>query len=382
MRRRAVRRDYDVIVMGVGGIGSAALHHLARRGATTLGIERFGVAHDRGSSHGDTRIIRKAYFEHPDYVPLLHRAYELWGELEQDSGAELFHRCGFLTIGPPESAAITGLEVCYRQHRMPHERLDADGIAARYPQIRADAGSVAFFDPVGGYLRAEDCTVRHVQQARAAGAELLTDTPVISWEALADGIVVRTPADEITAARLIMTTGAWIRPLLEACGVATQVWRKVMFWYDVAGDSSFLPDELPTFFVEKGYGHFYGFPSVDGKGLKAAEHLAVTPVDDPETLERELLPADGPPVQRFVSETFPGVLSGHTAHAVCMYTVTPDHHFVIGPHPDHPQVIMAGGFSGHGFKFASVVGEILADLALDGSTRHPVDFLGLERFSG
>ena len=375
-----MKHDYEVIVMGVGGMGSAALYALARRGAKVCGIERFGVAHDRGSSHGDTRIIRKAYFEHPDYVPLLHRAYELWAELEEAAGADLFTQCGFLTVAQPGSASIQGLEACYGAHDMPHERLAAAEITERFPQIKPESGAVGFLDPLGGYLRVEDCVTQHIEQARAAGAELLTETAVLSWHPIDGGVVVRTADTEITARRLVMATGAWAAPELERLGVTIQVWRKVLFWYDTPEPGPFLADSFPTFYVEKDYGHFYGFPSVDDQGVKVAEHLAATPIDDPTAVQRALLPEDEPPVQRFLSETFPAVLPGHTKHAVCMYTMTPDENFVIDRHPLHPQVVICGGFSGHGFKFASVVGEIVADLALEGATRHRIEFLGIGRF--
>jgi len=378
---RKVAYDYDVVVMGVGGMGSAALYALARRGVNVCGIERFGVAHDRGSSHGDTRIIRKAYFEHPDYMPLLHRAYELWDELEQAVGTDLFNRCGFLTLAHPASETMRGLEACYAAHDVAHERLDRNQIEDRFPQFHAEPGLVGFFDPFGGYLRVEDCVSQHIERARAAGATLITDTSISSWDAIDDGVIVRTADAEITAARLVIATGAWAAPGLGLLGIEAQVWRKVLFWYDTPEAGPFLADTFPTFFVEKDYGHFYGFPSVDNKGLKVAEHLAETPIEDPSTLNREVLPEDEPLVRRFVSEMFPGVSLPHKLHAVCMYTVTPDRNFVVDLHPLHPQVSIVAGFSGHGFKFASVVGEIAADLAIDGTTAHPIDFLGIDRFA-
>ncbi len=373
--------DYDVIVIGVGGMGSAALYSLARRGARVCGIERFGVPHDRGSSHGDTRIIRKAYFEHPDYVPLLHRAYELWADLEEAGGVDLFNKCGFLTLAHPASETIRGLEACYVEHDVPHERLDGVQIERRFPQITPDEDMVGFFDPLGGYLRVEDCVTQHVAQARAAGAEVLTNTLISSWDATDDGVVVHTADADMTARRLVIATGAWAAPGLGRLGIDAHVWRKVLFWHDTPDPEPFLAENFPTFYVEKDYGHFYGFPSVENKGVKVAEHLAETPIDDPSALDLDVRSGDAPPVQRFVSEMFPGVASRHTSHAVCMYTVTPDRNFVIDLHPLCPQVTIVGGFSGHGFKFASVVGEIAGDLALEGATPHPIEFLRIGRFS-
>lgn len=373
--------DFDVIVVGVGGMGSATLHALARRGASVCGIEQFGVAHDRGSSHGDTRIIRKAYFEHPDYMPLLHRAYELWDELEAAGGPALFERCGFLTVGRRDSETIGGLETCYAAHEVPHERLDRAELQTRWPQLTPEPDAVGFFDPLGGYLRVEECVARHIEQARAAGARLLLDTPVSSWRAWPDGVVVRAAGDELTARRLVLATGAWAAVELEALGVAAQVWRKVVFWYPSPG-AELAAERFPTFYVETDYGHFYGVPAINERGVKVGEHLTPTPIEDPGAVGRDLLAGDEPPVRRFVSATLPALPARPAEHAVCLYTVTPDWNFVIDRHPAHDNVLLAGGFSGHGFKFAPVVGEILAELALDGTTRQPIEFLGLGRFAG
>lgn len=376
-----MQQDHDVIVIGVGGMGSAALAALARRGVSVCGVERFGVAHDRGSSHGRTRIIRKAYFEHPDYVPLLNRAYELWGELEEAGGIELFRRCGFLTVGQPDSETIRGLEACYAAHDEPHERLGRDQVGERFPQFALEPGMVGFHDPVGGYLRVEACVEQQIDQARAHGAVMLTETPVRSWHAADDGVVVVTDAGELTARRLIISTGAWLAPELRRLGVPTRIWRKVQFWFDSPG-ASFGDDCLPTFYFETGGGHFYGFPDVEGRGVKVAEHVAETPIDDPDAVDRDVGGEDAPPVQDFLRRHLPRVDPTVAAHAVCMYTMTPDAHFVIDRHPLHPCVVLAGGFSGHGFKFAPAVGEIVADLALEGATVLPIGFLRLDRFRG
>ncbi len=375
-----MEHDYDVIVIGVGGMGAATVYSLARRGARVCGIERHGVAHDLGSSHGHTRIIRKAYFEHPDYVPLLHRGYELWGELEAATGARLVDRCGFLTCGLPDSEAIRGLEASYATHDVPHERLDHAAVEKRFPQFVIDPSAVGFLDPLGGYLRVEECLTAHVEQARAAGAELFFEEPVVSWDAVDGGVTVTTAVREVTAGSLVLTTGAWAAPELTRLGIPTEVWRKVLFWYDTGGAEQYRSDRFPTFYVETEFGHFYGFPSVDGTGLKVAEHFAETPIDDPDSIDRSLLPGDEPPVRRFVTQTFPDITGERTAYAVCMYTMTPDQHFVIDRHPLHPQVVIGAGFSGHGYKFASVVGEVLGDLALEGDTVQPVGFLGFGRF--
>jgi len=373
--------DYDVIIIGVGGMGAATAYSLARRGVSVCGIERHGVAHDLGSSHGHTRIIRKAYFEHPDYIPLLHRSYELWAELAAQAKIPLFDQCGFLTCGLPDSESIKGLEASYAAHGVTHERLGYSEVRERFPQFLIDRRAVGFLDPFGGYLRVEDCVEQHILQAEAAGAELFFREPVVSWEACNGGVVVGTASREVTARSLVLTTGAWAAPELTGLGIPTEVWRKVLFWYETAGAEQFLPDCFPTFYVETDSGHFYGFPSVDDKGLKVAEHFAKTPIDNPGVLDRDLLPDDEPPVHRFVRQTFPEVVGGRTEHVVCMYTVTPDQHFVVARHPAHPQVVIGAGFSGHGYKFAPVIGEVLGDLAVEGATVWSVDFLGIQRFS-
>ena len=372
--------DYDVIIIGVGGMGAATAYSLARRGVSVCGIERHGVAHDLGSSHGHTRIIRKAYFEHPDYIPLLHRSYELWAELEAEAKTSLFNQCGFLTCGLPDSESIKGLEASYAAHGVMHERLSYSEVRDRFPQFLIDSRAVGFLDPFGGYLRVEDCVEQHILQAEAAGAELFFQEPVVSWEVCNGGVVVGTASREVTARSLVLTTGAWAAPELTELGIPTEVWRKVLFWYETDGAEQFLPDRFPTFYVETDSGHFYGFPSVDDKGLKVAEHFAKTPIDNPGVLDRNLLPDDEPPVRHFVRQTFHGVIGGRTEHVVCMYTITPDQHFVVACHPVHPQVVIGGGFSGHGYKFAPVIGEVLGDLAVKGGTVWPVDFLGIRRF--
>ena len=375
-----MQHDHEVIVIGVGGMGSAALAALARRGVAACGIERFAIGHDRGSSHGRTRIIRKAYFEHPDYVPLLDRAYELWDELEASCGEELFRRCGFLTVGQPGGETIEGLEACYAAYDRPHERLAAAQVSERFPQFRLDPGMVGFHDPLGGYLRVEACVERHVEQARARGAVLLSETPVRSWRSTSDGVAVQTDGGEITAGALIVSTGAWLAPELARLGVATRVWRKVQLWFDAPAEG-YGDDRLPTFYFETDGGHFYGFPDVEGRGVKVAEHVADTTIEDPDALDRDLRPDDPLPVLGFIRDHLPAVPREIAAHAVCMYTMTPDAHFIIDRHPLHPRVVLAGGFSGHGFKFAPAVGEVLADLAVRGETEHPIGFLGLNRFA-
>ncbi len=370
--------QYDVVVAGAGGMGSAALYHLARRGVRVCAVERFGIAHDRGSSHGDTRIIRKAYMEHPDYVPLLHRAYALWEELEAEAAAELFARVGLLVAGDPDSEAMRGQAACYQAHDLPHEQLDAAALAV----LSLPAAWRGFYDPLGGFLRVEDCVRRHVALAQKHGAKLYTGEVVLSWQREGEGVVVETTRRRLLTARLVLATGAWAVPELGRLGVAACVVRKVQLWYQGRGVEQYARGAFPCFFIADGERYFYGFPAEEPWGLKLAEHnVSHDPVADPLQLNRALTDGDQTPVRDFLARFFPALQPALSKYAVCMYSLTPDKHFVLDVHPECPAVVLGAGFSGHGFKFAPVVGEILADLALEGATQHPIEFLRLSRFA-
>jgi sarcosine oxidase len=372
---------YDAVVVGLGGMGSAALYHLARRGVRCCGIEQYGIAHSRGSSHGEARIIRKAYFEHPDYLPLLERAYGLWHELEEQSGTRLLVQCGLLLAAPAGSATLEGLERCYRTHDLPHERLQAGEACARYPQFKLDDSQQCFFDPQGGYLHVEACVQQHLALARDAGAVVRLDEPVQGWDSLRGVSRVLTANGVIEAKRIILTAGPWSGQVVRDLGIPLQILRKVQLWYDTPNLADYRLGAFPAYFVETPYGGFYGFPAIGTLGIKVAEHTGGDPVMDPGRLKRDLRPDDETKILRFLSETFPGLQPRRTRHSVCMYTMSPDENFIIDRHPQYEDVVFAAGFSGHGFKFASVVGEILADLATEGTTRHPIGFLRAGRFA-
>lgn len=377
-----VTERYDVVVAGAGGMGSAALYHLARRGGRVCAVERFGIAHDRGSSHGDTRIIRKAYMEHPDYVPLLHRAYALWEELEAEEAGELLARVGLLVAGDPNAEAMQGQAACYQAHDLPHESLDAAAIAARYPSLALPAEWSGFYDPLGGFLRVEEGVRRHVALAQKHGAQLYPGEAMLSWRREGDGVVVETERRRLLATRLVLTVGAWAVPELCRLGVAAQVVRKVQLWYQGRGVEQYARGAFPCFFMADGAQYFYGFPAEVPWGLKVAEHnVSHDPVADPLQLNRALTAGDQRAVLNFLARFFPALQPVLSKYAACMYSLTPDKHFVLDVHPECPAVVLGAGFSGHGFKFAPVVGEILAELALEGDTNHPIEFLRLSRFT-
>ena len=237
--------QYDVVVLGAGGMGSATLYHLARRGIRACAVERFGIAHDRGSSHGDTRLIRKAYMEHPDYVPLLHRAYALWDELEAEGNEELFARVGVLVAGDPATEAMRGQAASYQEHDLPHETLDAAAMVARYPGLDLPTEWTGFYDPLGGFLWVEECVRRHAELAQAHGAVIYQDEVVQSWRGEGDGVVVETDRRRLVAGRLVLTAGAWAVPELCRLGVAAQVVRKVLFWYRGPGLEHYARGTFP-----------------------------------------------------------------------------------------------------------------------------------------
>jgi sarcosine oxidase len=370
---------YDVLVLGAGGVGAAALYHQAPRGVRALAIDRFPPGHDRGSSHGDTRIIRQAYFEHSDYVPLALRSYALWTELEARRGERLFHQAGLLQIGPPEGPVVRGVLESAARHGLDVERLDAPAIAARFPGHRTPDGMCGVFERKAGYLRVEACVIAHAEAARQLGAELAIGEAATGWRATESGVEVTTDRGKYSAARLILTAGAWAPGLLAELGIRFEVRRKPLFWFATEGPLHRVEEGAPTFLYEMPQGIFYGFPQVDGHGVKVAEHTGGEPVADPLVVDRALRPGEERRVADFVGRQLAGVTTRLVRHAVCMYTMSPDEHFVVDRHPKHPQVVFAAGLSGHGFKFTSALGEALVEMSLDGRTTSPVEFLGCGR---
>ena len=365
---------YDVIVLGLGGMGSAAAAHLAARGARVLGLERFGPAHDQGSSHGGSRIIRQAYFEDPAYVPLLRRAYELWEQLETDSGRDLMTQTGGLYLGRPESDTVAGSLSAAQEWDLPHEVLDAAEIRRRFPTMTPADDEVGLYEAVAGFVRPEQTVTAHLELAARRGAELRFTEPAVSWAASSEGVTVTTPAGTYTADYLVVCPGAWAPEVLADLEVPLTVERQVMYWFQPDdGVGPFTPDRQPVWIHGDGALQSYGFPAMDGPdgGVKVAffRHGEVTTA---ETVDREVHPEEVEFIAEHLRSLFPTLPGRLLAAVPCLYTLTPDHHFVIATHPGHDRVTVACGFSGHGFKFVPVVGEILADLALTGTTTHPI----------
>lgn len=372
---------YDVAVVGLGGMGSAILAHCAARGASAIGIEQFEPAHDRGSSHGKTRMIRQAYFEDAAYVPLVLRAYELWRELERAAGDEILRSTGVLSIGEESSKIIQGTRRAAIDHGLPVESLSQREVKARYPSLELRQDEVALLEIDGGVLDPERAVRAQLKVAEANRAEMRFGIAMESWHAIDKGFELRlTDGTQLSANKLVLSLGPWFQKTLEALGVRIRVQRNIQAWfspdshaYDAPGFPAFLVDrkDLPA--------PLYGFPDF-GDGVKAAFH-GFGDLTDAEHIDRAVDPArDVEPIGRAMEQWMPGAARTLREAKPCMYTLTPDEHFVIDHHPDHTGLILCGGFSGHGFKFAPVVGEIAAGLALDGGSRHGIEFLSLRRF--
>jgi glycine/D-amino acid oxidase-like deaminating enzyme len=466
----------DVIVAGLGAAGSAAAYHLARRGARVVGVDRYTPPHAMGSSHGRSRIIREAYFEHPLYVPLVREAYMGWEELEALTGRRLYLRTGGLMLGPADGTVVPGARRSALEHGLSFEELAAEDVRRRFPAWHLPDDVVGIFEPRAGMLDPEAAIAAHLDLARRHGAELRFDEPLLSWRAEGDAVEVTTSRATYRAARLVLAVGAWTPRVLAPLGLPLVVERNVVAWFDttagqavwptgsaersaslgnggstgrnggagrgapagrnassaadVAADPEaqsrpavgvaagaearsrpavgivaraearsesppgraedlFAPERFPVFVHEVRPGlTWYGFPDT-GDGVKAGIHHSGE-ATDPETERREATERDVARIRELVGAYLPTLIGAHLPAAarpireaaVCLYTNAPDDHFLLGPHPDHPAVIVVSACSGHGFKFAPVIGELAAELALEGRSRHDLTPFRIERLLG
>ena len=372
---------HEVIVIGVGGMGSAACVELARRGASVLGIEQFRLGHDRGSSHGESRIIRKAYFEHPDYVPLLHRAYELWNKLEKDTGRTLFRQTGLVLSGPADGETIQGARLSAEQHRLELQNFTVSEALRRFPGFVFPAEHDVAFEPGAGTLLVDDCVQTQIDEARRLGATMIENERVVEWSSDGQSVCVKTTSNEYHANSLVITAGAWANECLSSLGLPLNVVRKFVGWFQCHSTNFRENRGCPTFYFELPHGTFYGFPSFDGATIKFAEHSGGQSVNNPLNVDRACHPSDFERLNSFLSLCLSDVDPDPVRHSICLYTRTPDQHFVIDLHPEWKNVAFAAGFSGHGFKFCPVIGEVLADLTQKGQASLPIDFLSRQRSS-
>lgn len=374
----------DVIVLGTGGMGSAAAHHLARRGQRVLGLDRFGPAHDRGSSHGGSRIYRQSYFEDPAYVPLLLHAWDLWHALAAESGRDVFVPTGGLYVGRPDGTTFGGSLRAAQQWDLPHEVLDPAEVSRRFGTLRPAPDELGLYESCAGFVRPEQTVLAHLELAAAAGAQLHSGEEVLDWSAGPAGVRVRTSSATYTAGALVVSPGAWAPEVLADLGLPLVVERQVMHWLTPgSGTARFTPDRHPVYICGDGPEQVYGFPAIDGPdgGMKISFFRAGRPTT-PDTIDRTVSAAETAELQARAVQVFPDLDGPPLDARTCMYTTTPDEHFVVAAHPAHPNVVLACGFSGHGFKFVPVVGEVLADLATTGTTAHPIDLFDPARLTG
>ena len=372
---------FDTIVIGVGGMGSAAVYHLAKRGQRVLGLERFDIPHSMGSSHGVNRIIRLAYYEHPSYVPLLKRSYELWRELERQVGEQLLFITGSLDAGPEASQIFQGSRASCEEHGLPYEVMSGAEVNQRFPGYRLPESHRAVLQPEGGYLLSERCIVAHVTAAQALGAEVHARERVLGWEPTSASIRVTTDHGTYEADRLIVSAGAWVGTMVPGLAPLTTPERQVLAWLQPTRPELFAAEHFPVFNFQVDAGHYYGFPISVVPGFKFGRYHHLDEAVDPETIDREPNARDEALLRQFAERYFPAGAGPTMALRACMFTNAPDEHFILDLHPEDARVVVASPCSGHGFKFSSVVGEITADLAEAGETRHDIGLFQISRFA-
>jgi len=384
MQTSGYSKRFNTIVIGVGGMGSAVCYELAKRGKRVLGIEQFDIPNDMGSSHGYTRIIRLAYYEHPSYVMLLRRAYELWAQIEARTGKQVYVKTGSIDAGPADSWVFKGsLQSCV-EHDLDHEVLSGMEMNARFPGYNMPHDILGVFQPEGGFILPETATVAFVQAAHALGAEIHGREEVLEWQPLSNGEGVRVVTDraEYEADSLVITSGAWnsnLLPFLRGYAVPE---RQVLAWLQPDRPELFTPERFPVFNLLVPEGRFYGFPVHTVPGFKFGKYHHFEEVVEPYGYDREPDVEDEEVLREFASRYFPEGAGPTMTLKACMFTNSPDKHFIIDLHPEYPQVSFAAGFSGHGYKFASVIGEVMADLAERRESRHNISLFNVARLTG
>jgi sarcosine oxidase len=364
---RVTQAHADVAIVGMGAMGSLSAWRLAARGLRVIAFERFRPGHDRGSSHGDTRIFRTAYFESPEYVPLLHRAKQLWRELEADTGTDLLTMTGGLTIGSPDCGLVTGVLASAERHVLPHQVFDARQMEKLHPQHRLEAGEVAVFEHEAGFLRPERSVAAAAARAEALGARVMVETEVTSIEASSSGVIVESSRGRFAAEHALVAAGPWTAKLLPGLGLPLKVERQVQAWLAIDDPAAFSPARFPIFIREINGGRFrYGFPTTDGRSVKLGVHHEGSE-SDPDSIDREVTEADLQPLTAFSRDMLRDVSDRVIDACTCMYSNTPDERFMVLSPAEMPAVSVLSACSGHGFKFAPVIGELVAGSIVEGS---------------
>lgn len=378
---------YDSIVIGVGSMGSATCYHLAKSGHKVLGLEQFGIAHEHGSHSGQTRIIRKAYFEYPDYVPLLERAYENWSALEEETGISLFRKTGMLYLGKPDDRLIKGVRNSAQKFNLNIQNLSSETLKKEYPQFLIPEGHEGVFEPDAGFLLPETAILSFTERALNFGAHIRIGEKTLKWEHKDGHIEVVTNKDTYNCSKLIITAGAWANKMIQNFRSSFKVTKQTLAWVKPKDEALFELGDFPTWIFDNGnnQGSFYGFPKLSEEkfngpvGLKVAHHHP-GPEIDPDEDQRGIPENEETKIIEFLNRHLPEGYSEINSISTCLYTYSKDENFILGPSPESDNVFLATGFSGHGFKFASVIGEILADLAISGSSSLPIEFLSPARF--
>jgi sarcosine oxidase len=383
------RGDYDVIVLGVGSMGSAACYYLAREGLRVLGIEQYSIPNHLSSHAGQSRIVRKAYFEHPDYVPLLQLAYKGWKELEEATGKQVYYETGLLYAGQAESMLLKGVVRSAAQYNIALHHVAPGQLHNQLPHIQLPANYVAFVEPEAGFVRPELAVQLFAQGALQNGAQLHSKERVLNWSMGSKTVQVTTNKGTYTAAKIIITTGAWTAGLLPALSHILAVTRQTMAWLKAKNPDRFRLGKMPCWMIADTdhAGVLYGFPQLgsldaaDPGGFKMAHHHPGTGATA-DTVRRMVEPGEDAVLRQVFERYFPHQYAGTLQMKTCMYTNTPDQHFLLGKLPGYgADILLAAGFSGHGFKFVPAVGRIMCDLVTKGKTDIPIGFLQPSRFS-
>lgn len=374
-----MKPTYDVAIVGLGVMGCSAAYYLSKRKAKVLGLDRYTPPHVYGSSHGQSRIIREAYFEDSRFVPFIQRAYANWKSLEEEWSSQLFLQTGGLMAGKPSGFLVSGSRRSAELYNLDYENLDASAAGERFPAFRLGGDQEAVYEPRAGVLFAEECVNAYMALAEHGGADLRCNEKVVSWRSDASGVVVQTDKREYAARQLLLAAGPWMRRMMP--DLPLRVERQFTCWFDPASDpESFKPDRFPVFAIEFRAGQlFYGVPDL-GKGVKVSVHHGGNFVD-PDHIVREVEKNEIELLRAMAEEYLPGANGKLLNKQVCMYTSTPDHLFIVDRHPDYANVAAASPCSGHGFKFASVIGEILSDLLTEGGTDLDISMFSINRFA-
>jgi len=378
--------SFDVIVIGVGSMGSSACYHLATRGSKVLGLEQFGISHEFGSHAGQSRIIRKAYFENSDYVPLLTRAYENWKALEEETGERLYFKTGLAYFGSPDHVMMQGVKKSASLYNIPLEIFTGSSNHQRFPQFTIPASFEGLWESDAGFVTPEKAIQLYARQAIKKGAEIHSNERILDWKKDGNGVIVTTDKNTYHSQKLIITAGAWAKSLIPGLNRILKITRQFVAWIKPKRWNDFMLDYFPCWLIaDEKPGCYYGFPILpkefgDPQGLKLAHHYPALETD-PDKVDREINAEDEKDFQYVLDRYFPGVFQSLLSYKICLYANSPDEDFIIDFLPGYGEsVAIACGFSGHGFKFASVVGEIVADLVTGGKPKLPVQFLSINRF--